>query len=143
MKAGIEFNFGDVLYGKLRPYLQNWFLPEFSGIAVGDFWVLKPQKIDSSFLYLLIQSYHFNEVANQSTGTKMPRADWHLVSKSKFAVPVSTDEQEQIGRCFLNLDSLITLHQRKLEKLQNLKNVYLCEMVIQPEALVRLHDTPK
>lgn len=36
-KAGIVFHMGDVLYGKLRPYLQNWLLPSFDGLAVGDF----------------------------------------------------------------------------------------------------------
>ena len=55
-KSGIAFHRGDVLYGKLRPYLQNWLLPTFDGLAVGDFWVLQPQNADSSFLYRLIQS---------------------------------------------------------------------------------------
>ena len=73
IKSGIAFHQGDVLYGKLRPYLQNWLLPTFDGLAVGDFWVLQPQNADSSFLYRLIQSRQFDEVANQSTGTKMPR----------------------------------------------------------------------
>ena len=36
-KTGIVFHKGDVLYGKLRPYLQNWLLPLFDGLAVGDF----------------------------------------------------------------------------------------------------------
>lgn len=80
-KIGLKFQAGDVLYGKLRPYLKNWLLPSFSGLAVGDFWVLQPQDVDSRFLYSLIQSDHFDEVANQSTGTQMPRADWKLVSK--------------------------------------------------------------
>ena len=39
-KVGIVFHKGDVLYGKLRPYLQNWLLASFNGLAVGDFWVL-------------------------------------------------------------------------------------------------------
>ena len=87
IKSGIAFHQGDVLYGKLRPYLQNWLLPTFDGLAVGDFWVLQPQNADSSFLYRLIQSRQFDEVANQSTGTKMPRADWKLVSKTVFSIP--------------------------------------------------------
>ena len=112
-KAGLKFRAGDVLYGKLRPYLKNWLLPSFSGLAVGDFWVLQPQNIDSRFLYSLIQSDRFDEVANQSTGTKMPRADWNLVSKTEFAIPSSMKEQGQIGQFLLDLDNLITLHQRE------------------------------
>ena len=113
-KSGIVFHQGDVLYGKLRPYLQNWLLPTFDGLAVGDFWVLQPQNADSSFLYRLIQSRQFDEVANQSTGTKMPRADWKLVSKTVFSIPSNISEQAAIGTYFTALDSLITLHQRQL-----------------------------
>ena len=112
-KSGIAFHQGDVLYGKLRPYLQNWLLPTFDGLAVGDFWVLQPQNADSSFLYRLIQSRQFDEVANQSTGTKMPRADWKLVSKTVFSIPSNISEQAAIGTYFTALDNLITLHQRK------------------------------
>ena len=112
-KSGIVFHQGDVLYGKLRPYLQNWLLPTSDGLAVGDFWVLQPQNADSSFLYRLIQSRQFDEVANQSTGTKMPRADWKLVSKTVFSIPSNISEQAAIGTYFTALDSLITLHQRQ------------------------------
>ena len=112
-KTGIVFHKGDVLYGKLRPYLQNWLLPSFNGLAVGDFWVLQPQNADSSFLYRLIQSRQFDEVANQSTGTKMPRSDWKLVSKTEFFIPSTIGEQSAIGAYFEQLDNLITLHQRE------------------------------
>ena len=127
-KSGIAFHQGDVLYGKLRPYLQNWLLPTFDGLAVGDFWVLQPQNADSSFLYRLIQSRQFDEVANQSTGTKMPRADWKLVSKTVFSIPSYISEQAAIGTYFTALDNLITLHQRKFEKLTNVKKSMLEKM---------------
>ena len=129
-KSGIAFHQGDVLYGKLRPYLQNWLLPTFEGLAVGDFWVLQPQNADSSFLYRLIQSRQFDEVANQSTGTKMPRADWKLVSKTVFSIPSNISEQAAIGTYFTALDSLITLHQRELEKLQSIKKALLEKMFV-------------
>ena len=127
-KSGIVFCKGDVLYGKLRPYLQNWLLPPFNGLAVGDFWVLQPQNTDSSFLYKLIQSCKFGEVANQSTGTKMPRADWKLISKTEFFIPRTIDEQSAVGTYFDQLDNLITLHQRKYEKLTNAKKSMLEKM---------------
>ena len=134
---GVQFiHKGDVLYGKLRPYLQNWLLASFNGLAVGDFWVLQPQNTDSSFLYRLVQSQQFDGVANQSTGTKMPRADWKLVSKTKFAMPHSVDEQAAIGAYFEHLDTLITLHQRKYEKLVNIKKSMLDKMFPQNGASV-------
>ena len=125
IKSGIAFHQGDVLYGKLRPYLQNWLLPTFDGLAVGDFWVLQPQNADSSFLYRLIQSRQFDEVANQSTGTKMPRADWKLVSKTVFSIPSNISEQAAIGTYFTALDSLITLHQRELAEIGKYKKALM------------------
>ena len=127
-KKGILFRKGDVLYGKLRPYLKNWLLPDFSGKAVGDFWVLRSEKVQSSFLYNLIQSNRFELASNQSTGTKMPRADWNLVANTEFPIPVSIEEQISIGNIFKLLNNSITLHQRKLNKLENLKKAYLEEL---------------
>ena len=120
-KKGIYFDGTQVLYGKLRPYLHNWLNPAFSGVAVGDWWVLRPNKADKNFLYRLIQTNQFNDVANKSAGSKMPRADWNLVSNTVFALPVSLDEQVMIGSFFQNLDATITLYQRKLDTLKTLK----------------------
>ena len=112
-KSGIRFDSGDILYGKLRPYLNNWLLPAFSGVAVGDWWVLQALEVDSSFLYRLVQSASFQKVANVSTGSKMPRADWQLVGETGFALPQNTEEQRHIGTTFSRIDALITLHQRE------------------------------
>lgn len=112
-KSGIVFDGSQVLYGKLRPYLHNWLNPDFKGVAVGDWWVLNPNDIDKNFLYRLIQSSRFDNIANQSSGSKMPRADWNLISNSEFLIPLSKEEQNKIGAYFDNLDNLITLHQQK------------------------------
>ena len=110
-KTGIKFYARDVLYGKLRPYLMNWLYPQFNGVAVGDFWVLRATECDSSFLYRLVQTDGFQRLANVSTGSKMPRADWNLISQSFFAVPADYAEQKAIAKSLAELDSLITLHQ--------------------------------
>ncbi|MEO5386810.1 type I restriction endonuclease [Bifidobacterium bifidum] len=114
-KTGIKFYAGDVLYGKLRPYLMNWLYPQFNGVAVGDFWVLRATECDSSFLYRLVQTDSFQRLANVSSGSKMPRADWNLISQSFFAVPADYAEQRVIAKSLAELDDLITLHQRKRE----------------------------
>ena len=124
------------MYGKLRPYLHNWLNPDFSGVAVGDWWVLKPNNADKSFIYRLIQTQRFDDIANQSAGSKMPRADWNLVSNTEFAIPVSQEEQEKIGEYFSSLDHLITLHQRKCEQTKNLKKYMLQKMFPQNGAKV-------
>ena len=127
-KTGIVFSEDDVLYGKLRPYLHNWLNPDFKGVAVGDWWVLKPQDMDKNFLYRLLQTPQFDDAANQSTGTKMPRADWKLISNLEFRVPGSIEEQVKLGKHFNNLDNLITLHQRRYDTLKEIKKYMLQNM---------------
>ena len=131
IKSGITFDGSQVLYGKLRPYLHNWLNPDFRGIAVGDWWVLKPINMDKKFLYRLIQTKQFDNIANQSSGSKMPRADWNLISNSKFMVPLSKEEQSKIGGYFDNLDHLITFHQQKCDELKNIKKFMLQNMFVQ------------
>jgi type I restriction enzyme S subunit len=127
-KIGIEFNNGDVLFGKLRPYLKNWLLSSFNGIAVGDFWVLRANESESKFIYYLIQTSAYETAANQSSGTKMPRSDWNLVSKTEFNIPTNRKEQSKLGKFFKHLDHLITLNQRKYDKLVTIKKAMLEKM---------------
>ena len=130
VKAGIVFYDTHVLYGKLRPYLHNWLCPDFSGVAVGDWWVLKPCYVVREFIYRIIQTKRFDNATNQSSGSKMPRADWNLVSNTEFMIPSDSSEQEKIGLYFKKIDHLITLHQSKLEKLQKIKKSMLESMFV-------------
>jgi len=111
-KVGILFDANKVLYGKLRPYLHNWVAPMYTGVAVGDWWVLNPCGLDRGFLYTLIQTVKFDTIANQSAGSKMPRADWKLLSTTEFSIP-SLDEQIKIGKLVEGLNDYITLHQEE------------------------------
>ena len=124
-RKGTLFEPENILYGKLRPYLKNWLFSDFEGVALGDFWVFEATDVSvPSFDYYLIQSDDYQKVANDTSGTKMPRSDWKNVSSTGFAIP-SKDEQKQIGAFFKQLDDTITLHQRKLAKLKELKQGYL------------------
>ena len=129
-KYGIVFNTGDILFGKLRPYLKNILLADFHGVAVGDFWVLRSKENNSNFLYTLVNSNSFMEVANISSGSKMPRADWNLVSATIFAVPSDEEEQKLIGNYFTTLDRQITLQTQRLEKLKQIKSACLDKMFV-------------
>ncbi|UUX34720.1 restriction endonuclease subunit S [Fundicoccus culcitae] len=134
-RKGIMFNNNNILYGKLRPYLKNWLLPDFKGIALGDFWVLEPIDVDITFLYYLIQSKKFQKVANDTSGTKMPRSDWKKVSNTYFFIP-KIEEQKLIGSYIKNLDNAITLYQQKLDKLKLLKKAYLQHMFPEKDEVV-------
>jgi len=128
IKKGIRFEKGDILFGKLRPYLNNWLLSDFDGLAVGDFWVLRANNYDEKFIFSLIQNRKYQYVSNLSTGTKMPRSDWSVVSTTDFPIPQSRIEQSRIGTFFQNLDSLIAQRRRKLDKLVAVKKSMLEKM---------------
>ena len=129
-RKGIHFKPGYTLYGKLRPYLNNWLLPKFEGVALGDFWVFDPNGNDSNFIYYLVQSNRYQKVANDTSGTKMPRSDWKSVSSTIFAIPQTITEQQAIGAYFSNLDNLINSHQEKITQLETLKKKLLQDMFI-------------
>lgn len=129
-KNGIRFTPEDVLYGKLRPYLHNWLNPDFTGVAVGDWWVLRPLDADKNFLFRLLQTSKYDDAANQSSGTKMPRADWKLISNLEFEIPATIEEQEKIAGVFDNLDNLITLHQRKVDTYKKFKKAMMQKMFV-------------
>ena len=129
-RKGIHFKPGYTLYGKLRPYLNNWLLPKFEGVALGDFWVFDPNGNDSNFIYYLVQSNRYQKVANDTSGTKMPRSDWKSVSSTIFAIPQTVAEQQAIGAYFSNLDNLINSHQEKISQLETLKKKLLQDMFI-------------
>ena len=129
-RKGILFKPGYTLYGKLRPYLNNWLLPKFEGVALGDFWVFDPNGNNSDFIYYLVQSSRYQKVANDTSGTKMPRSDWKSVSTTIFAIPQTIAEQQAIGSYFSNLDNLINSYQEKISQLETFKKKLLQDMFI-------------
>lgn len=127
-KYGNLFREGDILFGKLRPYLKNILLSDFKGVAIGDFWILRSKENDSKYLYTLVNSNSFMKIANISSGSKMPRADWNLVSSTKFAIPSSMDEQRTIGEYFTSLDAQISASASRLASLKQIKAASLQAM---------------
>jgi len=103
-----------ILYSKLRPYLKKYYLCDFDGICSAEIWVLTTRNIAVSFLYALIQHNRFNYVVNLATGTKMPRADWKVLSKTTFLIPPSFLEQQKIGIFLRNIDQQINNLNRRL-----------------------------
>jgi len=91
---GVKFNQGDVLFGKLRPYLAKVFRATMSGEAIGDFFVLEPnQNLLSEFAERLLISSEFIDAINSSTyGTKMPRASWEYFSSMSIPLPPKHDQ---------------------------------------------------
>ena len=92
---GVAFEAGDILFGKLRPYLAKAYLAESSGEAVGDFHVLRPTaNADGRFAQYQILNREFIDLVDGSTfGSKMPRASWEFVAGIALATPPKAEQQ--------------------------------------------------
>ena len=95
-----RFQSGDVLVGKLRPYLAKVTRPKCKGACVSEFLVLRPRlkKLSASYLERSIRSKPIIEAINASTfGAKMPRADWQFIGRMELPIP-PLPEQNAIVR---------------------------------------------
>ena len=85
-----RFQAGDVLFGKLRPYLAKVARPDYDGLCVGEFLVLRPRDValSSSYLEQVLRSKPIIDAINGSTfGAKMPRADWNFIGGMEQPLP--------------------------------------------------------
>ncbi|OQR04465.1 restriction endonuclease subunit S [Ligilactobacillus salivarius] len=123
---------GDIFYQTVRPYQKNNYhfnLMRKDFVFSTGYAQLRPN-INGDFLFVYIQLNNFvNEVLNRSTGTSYPAISPSNLMKIKIAIPTNS-EQEKIGKFFKQLDSLITLHQRKLEHLELMKKGLLQQMFV-------------
>ena len=97
----------------------------------GDLNVITPQDyLDSPFLAISISNGKpHNDMAKMAQGKSVVHLHNSDLEKIELPYPYIA-EQRKISRFFSNLDKLITLHQRKLEKLKNIKKSCLEKMFI-------------
>ncbi len=109
-----KFKSGNVLFGKLRPYLKKYWHATFDGACSTEIWVLNGKNVTNEFLYQLIQTHKFDYIANISSGSKMPRSDWKYMRDVNFNIP-SFSEQQKIASFLSKVDSKIDLLEKKQE----------------------------
>lgn len=92
---GVAFDAGDILFGKLRPYLAKARLADQSGEAVGDFHVIRPLTgVAGRFAIYQILNQDFISIVDGSTfGAKMPRVSWDFMSNMMQAIPPLPEQQ--------------------------------------------------
>ena len=101
---------GDVMFGKLRPYLRKYAFVQKECVCSSEIWSLIPTDIViPKYLFYLIQSEAFMKVANVSSGTKMPRAEWSTIAKSGYLIP-SKDDQQATVDILETADRIIASH---------------------------------
>ena len=88
---------------------------------------IQNQISDGSFVYQQIQKGFLTYIKGTKTETAVPHLSLNDIESFEIATP-SVDEEKKIGAFFESLDHLITLHQRKYDKLQVLKKAMLEKM---------------
>ena len=120
---GVKFQVGDVLFNKIRVYLNKVVFAEYGGYSLGEMIVIRPSLEDiGKYLFYLMLSSRFIEYCNSiSKGAKMPRTDVYDILNAQIPI-TSYQEQTQIAN-FLDrkteqIDALIRLKERRIELLQ-------------------------
>ena len=106
------FEKGDILFGKLRPYLQKYYEAEFDGKCTGEILAFKPIRIRGRFLFYCIASPWFINRCNiLAYGAKMPRINWPT-QLAQFDLPLPPIEEQDAICAFLD---------SKLDKIKDIR----------------------
>lgn len=123
----------DVFYQMVRPYQKNNCI--FRGndktfVFSTGYAQLRPN-CNSYFLLSLLQTEYFvGKVMELCTGTSFPAISASDLARIPIYVPVMSEENGAIGEYFQNLDSYISLQQKKLERMQRLKAALLEKLFV-------------
>ncbi len=131
---GVHFEPGDILFGKLRPYLAKVYLAKEPAQAVGDFYVFRSNgSIIPAYLQKLIISAPFIGVVNAGTyGTKMPRASWQDISQLSIPVPPIEEQNaivEYIESKTNKIDTMIEALKAEIDRLTEYKQRLISDVV--------------
>lgn len=115
---------GDVLFGKLRPYLAKGFIPTQKSICSPEFLVLRPNEgtYNRFLLYFLLSPSFITYIRNQVAGVKMPRTNWTQIGGYELVMPSVTEQEviatyldkecEKIGRNIELLERKVDAYKR-------------------------------
>ena len=129
----ISIHKGNVLFGKLRPYLAKCYVADAEGCCSTEFIVMDPKSIDSTYLKYMILSPAFIDNINMSTyGSKMPRANWDFMGNMVIPVPSTEDQQGIVS--YLNnkmgqIDAIIAEAKASIEEYKQWKASIIYEAV--------------
>jgi type I restriction enzyme S subunit len=122
----IRFEKGDVLFGKLRPYLEKYYYADFDGKCTGEILAFYPRGIKGHFLrYCVAAPWFIGKCNALAYGAKMPRVNWPK-QLALFDIPIPTiNEQIRIAtyldKTCAAIDKAIEAKQKQLETLDALR----------------------
>ena len=140
-----SFEPGDVLFGKLRPYLAKGHLAREAGICTTELLVMTPRKnLDAKFLLNVLLTREFiGRVDAETFGTKMPRADWGTIRNLSIPLPTLPEQRaiaDFLDRETAKIDELISEKERLIELLAEKRWALITHAVtrgLDPEAPMR------
>ena len=116
-----KFKKGDILYGKLRPYLDKVALAETDGVCSTDIIPILSKNMNARFLaYMLHSDLFLQFVKSTISGTNHPRTAWKQMSHFLMPFP-SISEQQKITEILTTVDSKRELLRNKKAHLEKLK----------------------
>lgn len=87
------------------------------------------EEISAKYFFYYFSNHFYNRVMAMTAKTSVDSVRYEMISEMEIYLP-NKQEQNIVAMYFESLDSLITLHQRKLEKLQNIKKACLEKMFV-------------
>ena len=127
------FEKGDILFGKLRPYLAKVIEINCSGFCSSEFLIFSGFKGYKSFLRFSLLNPKFIENINASTyGAKMPRANSEYILNQKIAIPPFTEQKEiaeYLDEKCGEIDALLADIKDEIETLEQYKRSVITESV--------------
>ena len=131
--TGTDFEPGDVLFGKLRPYLAKAWVAEFPGRCTTEALVMAPTSIEPRFLRSVCLSSRFVGAVDASTfGSKMPRAEWDFIGNMPVPVPDPDTQRaiaDHLDRETARLDALVAAKERLLTLLAEKRRAIVARAV--------------
>lgn len=117
----VKFEKGDILYGKLRPYLNKVLIADISGVGSTEFIVLGRNEF-TNWVYLNFQLRRFLDFTKSMTaGTQHPRVSWNDIKRYPIYIPKDIHEMNLISDKIVALESFRQSQQQKIKKTERLK----------------------
>jgi len=86
--SSVRFYKGDVLYGKMRPYLNKVWVAEFDGLCSAEFFVFSRfAELNNEFLAIRLNANDFVDFANSQVSGERPRINFEKVSQFPILLP--------------------------------------------------------
>jgi type I restriction enzyme S subunit len=125
------FKKGDVVYGKINPYLKKAFLADFDGLCSADMYPLRPNpEVAPGFLLAVILGRDFSTYAESvSVRSGMPKINREEMAGFSTIVPRDFEEQASIAQVFFDMDAEIAALEQRRDKTGALKQAMMQELL--------------